>query len=364
MKKISFFFFTCIIAFSASSQCTLKLDSVWLDSVGSSCNHLFFKYKYSGGTPHSYWWDYGDGNACSCIKPKNVYNHNGTFLVHGKITDINGCSDSFDIMVNVSCSNPCDLSEIGINSFDSLSYSCDEYEFNTITSANAKKIKWDFGDGDTSSSKFIVHTYKNNGTYHVKLDIQDSIGCADTAELTVIVDCPPVKSPCNFVITKIDTLTGQDCKTKLFTLSSNVEAVTIEWRYGDGHTNYTNGSQSSRSYADTGVYQLCAIALDSVGCRDTMCQWVNVYCPEKHVDVRAFGNGNFSFYPNPAGNILTIEALKASTYTIYDMSLKKLKTGDVTVGINYLDIEQLSGGAYLVKMDNDANTVYFKIFKQ
>ena len=41
---------------------------------------------------------------------------------------------------------------------------------------NATSVKWDFGDGSSSSEKNVVHKYKNPGTYFIKLTVDDQCG--------------------------------------------------------------------------------------------------------------------------------------------------------------------------------------------
>ncbi len=364
MKRISLLIFIFNMVSGAGAQCQLKFETLSLDTAASSCNHLFFKFTYSGGTPVSYSWTYGDGNACSCIKPKNVYNKNGMFQVCGKIKDANGCEDSMCLNVSVTCSNPCDLSEIGIHTYDTLSYSCDEYEFNTITSLNAKKIRWDFGDGDSSADKFTVHKYKKNGTYQVRLSIQDSIGCGDTADMTVVVNCPPEPEPCNFVITSVDTSTGTDCRTKVFALRSNKKPVTVQWEFGDGQTALTNGNMSSRTYADTGLYELCVYALDSANCKDTFCRWVRVRCPVKHVSVQEPVQHSASVYPNPVSDLLIIKLTHESVFVMYDMTMKPVRSGTLDAGKNDMDMRFFTAGTYLLKIENTSGVTYYRITRE
>jgi hypothetical protein len=41
---------------------------------------------------------------------------------------------------------------------------------------NAKSIRWDFGDGTSSTERNVVHKYKTHGTYLVKLTVNDQCG--------------------------------------------------------------------------------------------------------------------------------------------------------------------------------------------
>lgn len=364
MKKsclsiLVFLFFGC----NVFAQCTLELNSITLDTAASTCNHLFFKYQASGGTPTSFFWDYGDGNSCTCLHPKNVYNRNGTFQLCGRIKDANGCADSLCVTVNVFCPNPCTLSEIGIFSYDSLSYSCREYEFITITSQNAKKINWDFGDGDSANTKYTLHTFKSNGTFKVRLTIQDSIGCADTAEMMVGVNCPPDPQPCTFNISKLDTASGMDCKSKNFTLSANKTPKTVHWDFGDSST-WNGGKTTSHSYIDTGLYKVCAIATDSADCKDTMCQWVKVSCPSMHVSVNAHSIATLQLYPNPVVGTLTVLSSDVYIYAIYDAAMRKVASGYLREGTNTIDFTQLSSGVYTMQVQNSVLTTYYRVTRQ
>src|SRR5690606_23661987 len=143
-------FFSTLGNLFAQNPCDLQITEIKLDSNQSTCNYKVIEYTLSGGQAASYYWEYGDGENCTCLHPKHFYTQNGNFDVCAVITDTSGCKDTLCQSVEVNCSNPCDLSEIGIHSVDTLSFTCSEVEFITITSSNARYIKWDFGDGDSS----------------------------------------------------------------------------------------------------------------------------------------------------------------------------------------------------------------------
>lgn len=364
MKKnclsiLVFLFFSC----NAFAQCTLELNSITLDTAASTCNHLFFKYQATGGTPTSFFWDYGDGNSCTCLHPKNVYNRNGAFQLCGQIKDSKGCADTLCVTVNVFCPDPCTLSEIGIFSYDSLSYSCKEYEFITITSQNAKKVNWDFGDGDTANTKYTLHTFKANGNFKVRLTIEDSIGCADTAEMMVNVNCPPEPQPCNFNISKLDTASGMDCKSKSFSLNTNKTPKTVHWEFGDNST-WDGGKTASHSYLDTGLYQVCAIAADSADCKDTMCRWVKVSCPSMHVSVDDHSVTALELYPNPVSGVLSVVSDDVYDYAIYDATMRKISSGYLHEGMNTIEFAHLPSGAYTIRIGNSGSVSYHRVTKQ
>ncbi|HEY1044908.1 MAG TPA: PKD domain-containing protein [Bacteroidia bacterium] len=360
MRRLLPFILFIFIGLSANSQCTLSMDTIVLDTTMSDCNHLFFKYKISGGTPSGFEWDYGDGNTCTCIHPKNVYSSNGTFNVCAKVRDANGCRDSMCISVKVNCSDPCDLSGIGIYSLDTLSYSCNEYEFVTITSQNAKTIDWDFGDGNTSNTKFTTHQYSKNGIYPVRLIIKDSIQCADTADIQIVVNCPEVVD-CDFEITDLDSSNGDSCLKKLFNVSSNKGIKTIQWDLGDG-TLLSTGLSIQHEYKDTGVYNVCVIAGDSSDCKDTMCIKVAVRC-DKKTKLNGDELSTIQIYPNPFEDHLYLSVDADFKIKLSDASGRLLIVSELSEGLQMIDVSNLIKGVYVLQVESEGRITYYKLVK-
>jgi gliding motility-associated-like protein len=58
----------------------------------------------------------------------------------------------------------------------------------TDLSQNAVSWFWDFGDGDTAMSQNPFHKFEKDGTFPVKLVIENSYGCQDSAIVDVYVD--------------------------------------------------------------------------------------------------------------------------------------------------------------------------------
>jgi len=361
--KSFYLFLLLILSGQAFAQppCQLSLDSIQLDMSNSTCNYLQFKYKVSGGTPTAYSWTYGDGNGCSCIKPKHFYTANGSYQVCGRIQDANGCADSLCATFIVNCSDPCDLSEIGIFSLDTLSYSCNEMEFITITSTNARKIRWDFGDGDTSDSKYVVHTYTSKGQYKVRLIVQDSIACADTADLTVDITCS-LTEPCSMQIQSVDTAGGANCKTKRFTLFTTKPYQFVYWNYGDGSLD-TGMRIRTKVYADTGVFNLCVIAEDSFQCRDTLCRPIRVSCPNT-ASLSETDFANNRIYPSPFSRELNLVLALPGTIQLFDTGMKMLMSKDSEAGLSTLDLSFLRAGIYLLCIENAQGRYVYQIVKE
>ena len=349
MRKIYslLFFISLLSGLSAQGPCQLKLEEVYLDTAASDCNHLFFKYKVSGGTVTNYYWNYGDGNSCACLKPKHTYTKNGTFQLCGRIQDANGCKDSMCISVTVNCSNPCDLSEIGIYSADTLSYSCNEYEFNSIVSSNAKSLKWDFGDGNSSSDKYTLHQYAKNGIYSVRLIIKDSIDCADTANWQVKVDCKDI--PCDMRILTIDTTTGPDCHTKRFSITTSKPSKSIWWQYGDGNSGFGNATEV-HYYADSGAYDVSVFAYDSFNCADTAFLKTIVSCPGSNSDIKSLEQKQWLESAIIIENIV-VNLPQNGIFKLLDMNGRQVMAGALHSGRNIIQTESIVKGVYTIQID-------------
>jgi len=57
----------------------------------------------------------------------------------------------------------------------------------------------------------------------------------------------------------------------------------------------------------------------------------------------------FSIYPNPTTEMLTIESAETTSYQIYNSMGQIVKTGNLIVGKNQLNVEEFSNGVYTIK---------------
>jgi PKD repeat protein len=231
----------------------------------------------------------------------------------------------------------------------------------SFVSPNAKRIVWEFGDGDSSNSKYSLHTFRKNGNYKVRLIVQDSISCGDTANLDITINCDQ-KAPCDFKINRIDTITKGNCKTKVYNLNCNKNPKEVKWNFGDGNSE-TSGKQTLHAYKDTGVYEVCAIATDTVGCSDTTCVTIKVKCP------KSSGFDNFDIdrtriYPSPFTIYLNVKLESDATISVYDQKHALVYESDFKNGIANLDLSKLSKGLYFLSIKTAETIQFDKIIKE
>jgi gliding motility-associated-like protein len=167
--------------------------------TGCAPYNAVFTYTGSGG--HTFQWDFGDpasgpDNTSSLANPAHMYLVPGNYTVTLVVTDVNTC-------------NITDTKTISIVVYDkpfaSFSYTPVTPVENTpniftnLSSANAVKFKWLFGDGDslvTTSRDPVEHQYNSSGTFNACLIAYNQVGCSDdTCQRVSTIVFPVVDVP-------------------------------------------------------------------------------------------------------------------------------------------------------------------------
>ncbi|RLF47925.1 MAG: hypothetical protein DRN10_03275 [Thermoplasmata archaeon] len=132
---------------------------------------------------------------------------------------------------------------------------------------------WDFGDGNTSFLENPFHSYGDDGTYNVTLEIIDDDGNNGTAEAEIYVaNVPPVA---NFTWvppepTDIDTVNFMDTS-----VDPDGSVVNRTWDFGDGSTGY--GENVMHEYESNGTYAVTLTVTDDDGGVGTIQKYVDVW---------------------------------------------------------------------------------------
>ncbi|MCF7875899.1 PKD domain-containing protein, partial [Candidatus Bipolaricaulota bacterium] len=141
------------------------------------------------GTIDDYSWTFDDDSTSSSKNPTHTYTEPGTYEVELTVTDNNGATDSTTRQVKVENRQPT----------AKFTYSPEQPKlgqqitFNAATSSDPdgkiETYKWDLtGDGETNKTgSEVTYTYKEEGTYEVKLTVTDDYGdnSSTNQEITV-----------------------------------------------------------------------------------------------------------------------------------------------------------------------------------
>jgi len=219
--------------------------SLFLNNISNGCSPLNVSFfNVSVGNPSIFHWDMGDGTTFSVTD--SLYNH--TFTYNG----------SYDTTYTVSmiAENHCgsDTSNANIAVYPDQVTAF----FTTDTTAGCSQLTvnfqnysigsnltygWDFGDGNFSSSRNVIHTFSNAGSYNVQLVVND--GCSfDT--LNQSIDVYPLPQS-NFSVQN-DTVCGTD--TLIFL--NLTQGSSFYWDFGDG--NFSTLTQPIHNYTNPGSY--------------------------------------------------------------------------------------------------------------
>ncbi len=144
------------------------------------------------------------------------------------------------------------------------------------TSVNATRtLSWDMGDGKVYTESAVIHQYADTGKYEVCLAIDDGAGCRDTICRQIHVDD---YNPNNNVC-KAEFGGKADSTNPLsVTLKSNATFDTTIVNYGWFVDYSPIGTTNEFVYlfAAAGNYEICHTIETASGCKDTVCQQVNI----------------------------------------------------------------------------------------
>lgn len=150
-------------------------------------NRVVFTDTTTGGTsPYIYLWDFGNGLTSTLQNPANTYGEIGTYNVSLIVTEQDGESDNYHLIVTVVADTFLDASFTVSSSTITLG---DAITFADTTTGGSLPFnyEWDFGDGTSSTTQNPTYTYSEAGTYSVTLTITDADGVADTYTLRITV---------------------------------------------------------------------------------------------------------------------------------------------------------------------------------
>jgi gliding motility-associated-like protein len=200
----------------------------------------------------SYWWNFADGSTPddTTVNPTHIYQNQNEYGVRLTVKNLDGCIDS--IIKFVDTRHP--LISAFTMSDDSLCQTDGTpVEFTDVSTGYRAGWHWDFGDGGTSTAQNPTHVYTLAGTHQVRLVINDTIVCYDTAFKNIYVDSLPF---IHLVTDKHAICEGDEVN---YTLDYLHPALSVNWDFGDGvHWMQTEGT--THSYDKAGTYWVTATA--------------------------------------------------------------------------------------------------------
>ncbi|MCB0514926.1 MAG: PKD domain-containing protein [Chitinophagales bacterium] len=226
-----------------------------------SDNELSYTFSSNATNYESLSWDFGDGNTLTDeINPTHSFDMPGTYEIC--LTADSDCGNStYCETIEVSCTIP---------SLD-FDYTIENYTIALSSNlpAEAGTYTWNFGDSNIGSDLNTTHTFAENGTYNVCLQISSICGEDEYCQ-SVLINC---------IAPTIDFSTNVNEQTASFSSNITGENISISWDFGDG----VNSTQSNPQhvFGQNGDYNVCATVSNGCG-SNQYCETIsiNVSCPE------------------------------------------------------------------------------------
>lgn len=226
------------------------------------------------------------------------------------------------------------------------------------TSQNAENHFWNVNEGVLSSNTNpITYLYPTtSGNYQVSLTVNNSQGSDTQTSSFLITLYPP---PVALGNVNSSNLTLPDAIAFFESTSSNSSSYL--WNFGDGAS--STDVQPWHEYNEEGIYNVQLIAQSEYCENDTM---------EFIVQVGTSGLlesflGRVDIFPNPVVNQLEIRFDENRDVNIQLMDVNgKLIIEDFLTGqkLYYLDLGEISSGAYLLKIFDKEQVMYSRFIKQ
>ena len=209
------------------------------------------------GTINSWYWNFGDATSANTQSANHTYSTTGQYLVKFAARATNNCiSDTAFKTISVedkpvgvfSIQNGCVGNPVILQNNSSIGY------------GNINSYYWDFGNGNTSTSRLPVYSYPNFGDYSVKLTMASVNGCrADTVTNPVNIESNP-KADFNFDAACFGKATN------FINLSSNAFGAINEWKWDFGNGATSTAYLPVYTYNQYGNFALKLTATTGNGC--------------------------------------------------------------------------------------------------
>ncbi len=130
-------------------------------------------------------WNFGDGTTSSLLNPTKIYSQPGTYTIYlvAKDSVCNNWDTAFaTVFFKLSG---------GAVAFEAQYDYCTDWQKVTLIPTNGNNYQvfvWDFGNGQTDSTKFPVYNYTQPGTYTIQLTAVDTVcNISSIATQTIVV---------------------------------------------------------------------------------------------------------------------------------------------------------------------------------
>ncbi len=325
--------------------------------------------------------DFGDGYTSTNIKSRShKYSAGGLYNICMTLNNDQGCEDTYCEKIYLDSTY---IDTVHIDtcnaSFSYTNPSGNTYNFQP--SKPGASYYWDFGDGSYSFNETVVHTFPDNKSYDVCLEVTSDYDtlCKDVKCVTIVGISETCKSA--FTINH-DSLSNEF----IIVNESTGSNITYFWSFGD--STYSTLPYPTHTYPGSGPYELC-LTVKNASCTNTFCNSVSLDSlkfarGEYFLSIRVIGKTTgeqknelaktfMQAYPNPFNSHATIDytlsvnsPIELAVYDLLGNRVSLLETGSKTAGVHHADWDAspLPGGIYLLQLRTSGELVTKKLILQ
>lgn len=227
--------------------------------------------------------------------------------------------------------------------------------FATAHSLFASSQQWVF-NGSNGNSLTLDTVNLNSGNQSFRLIASNTHG-SDTLTYNVVVPNNPVV---NFNV--INTTVRQNQNITL--VNTSQFAANYSWDFGDGTTSTAFGP--AKAYTDTGWYDITLTGSNN-GCAVTFTITDAVYVIDQFTSTETLERVKWKMYPNPAKDLLIIEAdlaLKGGVRILDLLGREQIIVTGSNESRLEIPLHQLANGIYLVQIKTDQGVLQQKLVKE
>ena len=260
------FFVVVLIFLPSLLEAQIKVD--FSSDTTRGCAPLIVRFKdLSAGNPVYWRWELGNGTTSFSQNSSTTYFVPGTYSVKLYARNIAGQQDSLLKTQYITVYAP---PVVNFKSSEISGCYPLRAQFTDLSSAGAGDIvswEWDFGDGNTDSTRNPIHIYSALGRYNVTLRIKNSNGCVTTLSRENYINVNNgVKA--DFSLTPPD-----NCRPPAIVRFQNLSAgtgnLTYRWSFGDGQPAST-AVDPAHSYTSGGSFSVRLVVQNNTGCVDSI----------------------------------------------------------------------------------------------
>jgi len=236
----------------------------------------------NGAAIDSLIWIFGDGDTLVQVPPlydtlTHTYAGLGNFEATLTAINIYGCRSSITLPVIVACVSS------AFAEADTLKCAGQLVKL-TDLSTPADMIEswqWDFGDGQDTTylilAPEITHSYQYPGSYNIKLivtSVTSGLSLSDTSTHLIVVKASPVAA-----FSASPVCAGDTSRFINLTDSTEVPISYTYWKFGEpvsGTRDTSTLFNPQHHYYNPGKYTTTLVVKNTLGCRDTLKQTINV----------------------------------------------------------------------------------------